>query len=87
MKVGLNVDGCKHKFCKVYNHNLITYFFGVYIDVLDLMNASIYERSNTSKALRLFVVRTLALYLYFSLQFHFLCTLGSLFLFLCKFNH
>jgi hypothetical protein len=41
MKVGLNVDGCKHQFYKVYNHNLRAYFFWAYIDVLDFMNASI----------------------------------------------
>jgi hypothetical protein len=67
MKVGLNVDGCKHQFCKDYNHNLRAYFFWAYIDVLDFMSASTCERSSTSKGLRLFVVKTLALYLYFSL--------------------
>ncbi len=71
MKVGLNVDGNKHKFCKVYNHILIAYFIWAYTNVLDLMSASTCQRSSTSKALNLFVVRTLALYLYFSLQFHF----------------
>jgi hypothetical protein len=40
MKVGLNVDGCKHHFCKVYNHDLRAFFFGAYIDVLDFMSAS-----------------------------------------------
>jgi hypothetical protein len=29
MKVGLNVDGCKHHFCKVYNHDLRAFFSGL----------------------------------------------------------
>jgi hypothetical protein len=53
MKVGLNVEGCKHQFCEVYNHNLRAYFLWAYIDVLDFMSASTYERSSTSKALNL----------------------------------
>jgi hypothetical protein len=87
MTVGLNADECKHQFCKVYNHNLRTYLVWDYINALDFMSASICERSNTSKVLRLFVVRTLVLYLYFSLQFHFLYTRGSHTKCVCKSNH
>jgi hypothetical protein len=77
MKVGLNADGCKHQFCKVYNHNLKAFFGGAYIIFFDLMSVSTCERSSTSKALRFSIVRTFAFYFYFSLQFHFLYTEGS----------
>jgi hypothetical protein len=53
MKVGLNVEGHKHHFYKVFNHNLRGYFLKTYINVLDLMSASTCERSITSKTLNL----------------------------------
>jgi len=53
MKVGSNVEGCKHKFYKVYTHNLRAFFGGAYTNALDFMSASTYERLNTSKALNL----------------------------------
>jgi hypothetical protein len=38
MKVGLNVEGYRHHFWKVSNHNLRAYFFWAYSDALDLLN-------------------------------------------------
>jgi hypothetical protein len=40
MKVGLNVEGYRHHFCKVSNHNLTAHFFWAYSDALDLLNIS-----------------------------------------------